>query len=133
MLFNISDGALCARSFAARLELSFWIVYVRPKESTVKTCWLPSLVCIVHQFTRLHIDTTIPISLVGRVGCGCKHVLSAVSEVRLPNFSTSCCSAGPNCCFNNSRIPYYLEYEPHSTSVKNLAHLAQSIGTFPDL
>ncbi|BBN12384.1 lysosomal acid lipase/cholesteryl ester hydrolase [Marchantia polymorpha subsp. ruderalis] len=39
---------------------------------------------------------------------------------------------GPNCCFNESRIPYYLQYEPHSTSLKNLAHLAQMIrsGTF---
>lgn len=39
---------------------------------------------------------------------------------------------GPNCCFNSTRIPYYLQFEPHSTSLKNLAHLAQMIrrGTF---
>ncbi|KAG0631120.1 hypothetical protein M758_1G228500 [Ceratodon purpureus] len=39
---------------------------------------------------------------------------------------------GPNCCFNGTRIPYYLQFEPHSTSLKNLAHLAQMIrrGTF---
>ncbi|XP_024371740.1 triacylglycerol lipase 1 [Physcomitrium patens] len=39
---------------------------------------------------------------------------------------------GPNCCFNRTRIPYYLQFEPHSTSLKNLAHLAQMIrrGTF---
>lgn len=39
---------------------------------------------------------------------------------------------GPNCCFNVTRIPYYLQFEPHSTSLKNLAHLAQMIrrGTF---
>lgn len=39
---------------------------------------------------------------------------------------------GPNCCFNRTRIPYYLQFEPHSTSLKNLGHLAQMIrrGTF---
>ncbi|KAL3698813.1 hypothetical protein R1sor_012889 [Riccia sorocarpa] len=39
---------------------------------------------------------------------------------------------GANCCFNSTRIPYYTQYEPHSTSLKNLAHLAQMVrqGTF---
>lgn len=39
---------------------------------------------------------------------------------------------GANCCFNTTRIPYYLEFEPQSTSLKNLGHLAQMIrrGTF---
>ncbi|KAL3515327.1 hypothetical protein ACH5RR_022229 [Cinchona calisaya] len=39
---------------------------------------------------------------------------------------------GKNCCFNNSRIDFYLEYEPHPTSSKNLNHLFQMIrkGTF---
>lgn len=39
---------------------------------------------------------------------------------------------GPNCCFNNSRIDFYLKYEPHPTSTKNLKHLFQMIrkGTF---
>lgn len=34
--------------------------------------------------------------------------------------------AGKNCCFNASRIEYYLDYEPHPSSVKNLRHLFQS-------
>lgn len=34
--------------------------------------------------------------------------------------------AGPNCCFNNSRALYYAQWEPQSTSTKNLQHLAQS-------
>eukprot|EP00246_Nothoceros_aenigmaticus_P011695 TRINITY_DN3302_c0_g1_i1.p1 TRINITY_DN3302_c0_g1~~TRINITY_DN3302_c0_g1_i1.p1 ORF type:complete len:282 (-),score=27.04 TRINITY_DN3302_c0_g1_i1:309-1154(-) len=34
---------------------------------------------------------------------------------------------GPNCCFNSTRIPYYLQYEPHSTSLKNMEHLAQMV------
>lgn len=39
---------------------------------------------------------------------------------------------GKNCCFNTSRIDFYLEYEPHPTSSKNLHHLFQMIrkGTF---
>ncbi|KAL0365349.1 UNVERIFIED_CONTAM: Triacylglycerol lipase 1 [Sesamum angustifolium] len=38
---------------------------------------------------------------------------------------------GKNCCFNNSRIDSYLEFEPHPSS-KNLHHLFQMIrkGTF---
>ncbi|BFG41948.1 hypothetical protein CerSpe_282210 [Prunus speciosa] len=39
---------------------------------------------------------------------------------------------GKNCCFNNSRVDFYLDYEPHPTSTKNLHHLFQMIrkGTF---
>ncbi|KAK2664970.1 hypothetical protein Ddye_003544 [Dipteronia dyeriana] len=39
---------------------------------------------------------------------------------------------GVNCCFNNSRVDFYLEYEPHPSSSKNLRHLFQMIrkGTF---
>ncbi|KAK3132555.1 hypothetical protein QOZ80_6AG0524410 [Eleusine coracana subsp. coracana] len=39
---------------------------------------------------------------------------------------------GENCCFNSSRIDYYLQYEPHPSSTKNLRHLFQMIrkGTF---
>ncbi|XP_038984128.1 triacylglycerol lipase 1-like isoform X1 [Phoenix dactylifera] len=39
---------------------------------------------------------------------------------------------GENCCFNGSRVNYYLEYEPHPSSTKNLNHLFQMIrtGTF---
>ncbi|XVF01337.1 hypothetical protein REPUB_Repub04eG0079100 [Reevesia pubescens] len=34
---------------------------------------------------------------------------------------------GQNCCFNKTRIDFYLEYEPHPSSVKNLRHLFQSM------
>lgn len=39
---------------------------------------------------------------------------------------------GKNCCFNDSRVEFYLDYEPHPSSVKNLHHLFQMIrkGTF---
>lgn len=33
--------------------------------------------------------------------------------------------SGPSCCINTSRVPYYLQWEPQSTSTKNLQHLAQ--------
>lgn len=35
--------------------------------------------------------------------------------------------AGENCCFNDSRVDFYLEYEPHPSSAKNLHHLFQSM------
>lgn len=34
--------------------------------------------------------------------------------------------AGKNCCFNTSRVDFYLEYEPHPSSAKNINHLFQS-------
>ncbi|KAI4298515.1 hypothetical protein L6164_032065 [Bauhinia variegata] len=39
---------------------------------------------------------------------------------------------GKNCCFNNSRVDFYLQYEPHPSASKNLRHLFQMIrqGTF---
>lgn len=39
---------------------------------------------------------------------------------------------GENCCFNSTRVDFYLEYEPHPSSLKNLKHLFQMIrkGTF---
>ncbi|GMH18153.1 hypothetical protein Nepgr_019994 [Nepenthes gracilis] len=39
---------------------------------------------------------------------------------------------GKNCCFNNSRVDFYLDIEPHPSSSKNLNHLFQMIrkGTF---
>ncbi|WOL13585.1 triacylglycerol lipase 1 [Canna indica] len=39
---------------------------------------------------------------------------------------------GDNCCFNLSRMDYYLEFEPHPSSTKNIRHLFQMIrkGTF---
>ncbi|KMZ56593.1 Triacylglycerol lipase [Zostera marina] len=36
---------------------------------------------------------------------------------------------GENCCFNSSRIDYYLQYEPQPSSAKNLNHLFQMIRT----
>ncbi|XP_038705883.1 triacylglycerol lipase 1 isoform X2 [Tripterygium wilfordii] len=39
---------------------------------------------------------------------------------------------GKNCCFNDSRVDFYFNYEPHPSSAKNLRHYFQMIrkGTF---
>ncbi|GAB2225013.1 hypothetical protein Droror1_Dr00005795 [Drosera rotundifolia] len=39
---------------------------------------------------------------------------------------------GNNCCFNSSRVDFYLKQEPHPSSTKNINHLFQMIrqGTF---
>ncbi|CAM6088627.1 unnamed protein product [Calypogeia fissa] len=73
----------------------------------------------MHEF---NLRSDVGVELMERV-CASKHV---DCENMLASIT------GPNCCFNTTRIPYYLEYEPHSTSVKNLAHLAQMIrdGTY---
>ncbi|KAJ7524947.1 hypothetical protein O6H91_17G028900 [Diphasiastrum complanatum] len=34
---------------------------------------------------------------------------------------------GPNCCMNTSRMPYYTIYEVQSTSMKNIAQMAQLV------
>ncbi|XP_020582719.1 triacylglycerol lipase 1 [Phalaenopsis equestris] len=72
----------------------------------------------IHQLNlRSNIGVQILDSLCdGHVDCG--NLLGAIT--------------GDNCCFNASRVEYYLEYEPHSTSTKNLHHLFQMIrkGTF---
>ncbi|KAK9165843.1 hypothetical protein Scep_001034 [Stephania cephalantha] len=51
-------------------------------------------------------------------------------EVECGDFLTAI--TGGNCCFNNSRVDFYLDYEPHPSSAKNLNHLFQMIrkGTF---
>ncbi|KAL5561312.1 hypothetical protein UlMin_031059 [Ulmus minor] len=36
---------------------------------------------------------------------------------------------GKNCCFNDSLVDYYLGFEPHPSSVKNVHHLFQMIRT----
>uniref|UniRef100_A0A2P2JLZ6 Lipase n=2 Tax=Rhizophora mucronata TaxID=61149 RepID=A0A2P2JLZ6_RHIMU len=70
------------------------------------------------------------------------HQLNFRSEILVNLLDTMCdgrkCNdlltsiTGKNCCFNNSRVEAYLEYEPHPSSAKNLHHLFQMIrkGTF---
>ncbi|KAL2634034.1 hypothetical protein R1flu_005513 [Riccia fluitans] len=73
----------------------------------------------VHEF---NLRNEIGVELVDRVCSSpkvdCENLLASIT--------------GANCCFNSTRIPFYMQYEPHSTSLKNLAHLAQMVrkGTF---
>lgn len=73
----------------------------------------------VHQ---LNLRSEFAVEIVDRV-CASK-------EVNCGDLLTSI--TGPNCCFNDSRISYYLKFEPHPSSTKNIEHLFQMIrkGTF---
>ncbi|XP_071935601.1 triacylglycerol lipase 1-like isoform X4 [Coffea arabica] len=60
------------------------------------------------------------------------HIVSMVEAAALLSPISYLDHIRKNCCFNNSRIDFYLEYEPQPTSSKNLNHLFQMIreGTF---
>lgn len=73
----------------------------------------------IHQLNfRSNMGVQILDSLCDDIHLDCNNLLSSIT--------------GENCCFNSSRIEYYLEYEPHPSSTKNLRHLFQMIrkGTF---
>ncbi|XP_059077369.1 triacylglycerol lipase 1 isoform X2 [Cryptomeria japonica] len=65
-----------------------------------------------------------------KVGLQLVDYVCALEDSKCGNLLTSI--TGPNCCFNNSRVDFYLQYEPHPSSTKNLKHLFQMIrkGTF---
>ncbi|CAN0878880.1 Triacylglycerol lipase 1 [Linum grandiflorum] len=90
---------------------------------------------LVHKMVTMHVD-----QMITAMGI---HQLNFRSEF-LINLLDSLCEGllhcddllssitGDNCCFNSSRIDFYLDYEPHPSSAKNLRHLFQMIrkGTF---
>ncbi|KAL8160556.1 hypothetical protein V2J09_002093 [Rumex salicifolius] len=55
------------------------------------------------------------------------HILDSVCEGHLECNNLLTSITGENCCFNNSRVDWYLEYIPHPSSSKNLNHLFQMI------
>ncbi|XP_054785610.1 triacylglycerol lipase 1 [Prosopis cineraria] len=59
-------------------------------------------------------------------------LLDSICDSRLNCNDLLTSITGKNCCFNNSRVDFYLQYEPHPSSSKNLRHLFQMIrkGTF---
>ncbi|KAG0485992.1 hypothetical protein HPP92_008087 [Vanilla planifolia] len=59
-------------------------------------------------------------------------ILNALCDGHLDCGSLLSAITGNNCCFNASRVEYYLQFEPHASSTKNLHHLFQMIrkGTF---
>lgn len=60
------------------------------------------------------------------------HLLDSVCDGHIDCNNLLSSITGDNCCFNDSRVEFYLEYEPHPSSSKNLNHLFQMIrrGTF---
>ncbi|KAK9286208.1 hypothetical protein L1049_014592 [Liquidambar formosana] len=62
----------------------------------------------------------------------CVHILDSLCDGHVDCDNLLASITGENCCFNNSRVDFYLEYEPHPSSSKNLNHLFQMIrkGTF---
>ncbi|GAQ87253.1 Triacylglycerol lipase [Klebsormidium nitens] len=84
-------------------------------------------------FSRIYLDTAVRDSglyefninsaLVERMaGQACAH-----EGVRCNSILASV--TGPNCCISMDRLAFFFQYEFQSTSVKNLAHLAQMIRT----
>ncbi|KAF5207878.1 Lipase [Thalictrum thalictroides] len=55
------------------------------------------------------------------------HQLNFRSDFSVHIVDSICDDERKNCCFNRSRIDFYLDYEPHPTSSKNLKHLFQMI------
>eukprot|EP00249_Psilotum_nudum_P008097 c21042_g1_i5 orf=542-1813(+) len=54
----------------------------------------------------------------------CKHLKLGNCYSHLLNLVT-----GPNCCLNRTKLSYYNRYELQSTSMKNVAHMAQLMRT----
>lgn len=90
---------------------------------------------LVQRMVTVHLDQMIFALGIHQVNFRSDVLLNLVDsmcggEVDCNNFLTSI--TGKNCCFNNSRVDFYLEYEPHPSSTKNMRHLFQMIrkGTF---
>eukprot|EP00850_Spirogloea_muscicola_P016040 SM000127S26656 [mRNA] locus=s127:331637:333904:+ [translate_table: standard] len=70
---------------------------------------------------QFNLNSGVGEELVGRVcelvgmSSECNHLLTAIT--------------GPPCCMNMSEVRQYLEWEPGTTSVKNMIHLAQMVRT----
>ncbi|KAJ7544203.1 hypothetical protein O6H91_09G069400 [Diphasiastrum complanatum] len=84
----------------------------------------------LHRAASMYIDKLVKtmglqeFNLRNNIGVEFVDLVCASEDVDCGNLLTAI--TGPNCCFNNSRIPYYLQYEPQSTSLKNMQHLAQN-------
>ncbi|KAI5435874.1 variant 2, sphingosine N-acyltransferase subunit lip1, partial [Lathyrus oleraceus] len=55
------------------------------------------------------------------------NLLVSLCDTRLSCGDMLSSITGKNCCFNETRVAYYLEQEPHPSSSKNLNHLFQMI------
>ncbi|XP_024021284.1 triacylglycerol lipase 1 [Morus notabilis] len=57
----------------------------------------------------------------------CINLIDAICDAHIDCNDLLSSITGKNCCFNNSRVNFYLEYEPHPSSTKNVNHLFQMI------
>ncbi|OVA03063.1 hypothetical protein BVC80_8859g17 [Macleaya cordata] len=55
------------------------------------------------------------------------HLINSICDGHIDCNDLLTSLTGKNCCFNNSHVDFYLEYEPHPSSSKNLNHLFQMI------
>ncbi|KAJ8638404.1 hypothetical protein MRB53_012671 [Persea americana] len=55
------------------------------------------------------------------------HILDSLCDGHVDCGSLLSAITGKNCCFNGSRVEFYLQYEPHPSSTKNMNHLFQMI------
>ncbi|XP_059647835.1 triacylglycerol lipase 1 [Cornus florida] len=89
----------------------------------------------VHRIVNMHLDRVIlamgihQLNFKSDVGA---YILDSICDGHVDCNDLLTSITGENCCFNNSRVDFYLEYEPHPSSSKNLNHLFQMIrkGTF---
>ncbi|CAI8604901.1 unnamed protein product [Vicia faba] len=90
---------------------------------------------MVLRMVKLHIDQMIVTMGVHELNFKSDwgaNLLVSLCDTRLSCSDMLSSITGKNCCFNESRVAYYLEQEPHPSSSKNLNHLFQMIrkGTF---
>ncbi|CAL5209874.1 unnamed protein product [Lathyrus oleraceus] len=90
---------------------------------------------MVQRMVKMHIDQMIVTMGVHELNFKSDwgaNLLVSLCDTRLSCSDMLSSITGKNCCFNESRVAYYLEQEPHPSSSKNLNHLFQMIrkGTF---
>lgn len=90
---------------------------------------------LVLRMEKMHIDQMIATMGVHQLNFKSDwetNLLISLCDTRLSCSDMLSSITGKNCCFNESRVAYYLEQEPHPSSSKNLNHLFQMIrkGTF---
>ncbi|XP_061373881.1 triacylglycerol lipase 1 [Gastrolobium bilobum] len=90
---------------------------------------------LVCRMVKMHIDQMILAMGVHQLNFKSEwgaSLLVSLCDTRLSCNDLLSSITGKNCCFNESRVAFYLEQEPHPSSSKNLCHLFQMIrkGTF---
>lgn len=85
---------------------------------------------LVLRMVKMHIDKMILSMGVHQLNFKSEwaaNLLVSLCDTRLSCNDMLSSITGKNCCFNESRMEFYLEQEPHASSSKNLNHLFQMI------